>query len=223
MLRRVPGISNGLQLFKIPYKRQCKVLKNNSWQHWDECIQSMKSFTWSCYLHENRKGLAPNPHCLMPSPWKSPYCISPMNLSSSWPEALTSRAPVWQRKVALIHKGVPRAVTTPRAHKKLNTPAVQKMTFFCRFGMIKIGFREDEVQKQDLCECREAPAPLIAFIVDPEETDLSWKGYFTIDGSPSQVRCQVNVRMKASSSYLRGLSAFCFYFSLIWNLWTKNL
>lgn len=53
---------------------------------------------------------------------------------------MTSRAPVLQRKVALIHKGVPRAVTTPRAHKKLNTPAVQKMTFFCWFGMLKLAF-----------------------------------------------------------------------------------
>lgn len=125
----------------------------------NKCASSIKESQCICYLHENRKGLAPNPHCLTPSPWKSPYCISPMNLSSSWPEALTSRAPVLQKKVALIHKGVPRAVTTPRAHTKLNNPATQKMTFFCWLGMMRNGFCEGDVQKQDLCECREATAP----------------------------------------------------------------
>lgn len=88
-------------------------------------------------LPENRKGLAPRPQCLTPSPWKSPYCSSPTNLYSSWPDALTSRAPVLQRKVALTHSGVPRAATTPRAHTKLSAPAMQKMTFFCWLGMAR--------------------------------------------------------------------------------------
>lgn len=108
----------------------------------------------------------------MPSPWKSPYCISPMNLVSSSPEALTSRAPVLQRIVALIHSGVPTAVTTPRAQRKLNTPAIQKMIFFWWFGMTRNGFGEDAVQIQDLCEHQEGTAPS-TFMRGAEGT--SWK------------------------------------------------
>lgn len=84
-----------------------------------------------------------------------------MNLLSSSPEALTSRAPVLQRIVALIHSGVPTAVTTPRAQRKLNTPAMQKMIFFCWFGMMRNGFGEEE-----------GTAPSAAFITGAEGT--SW-------------------------------------------------
>ena len=76
-----------------------------------------------------------------------------------------------QRKVALIHKGVPRAVTTPRAHTKLNIPAMQKMTFFCWLGMMSNGSYEGEVQNPDLCDQGEMTAPLTVFIIEAEQTD----------------------------------------------------
>lgn len=97
-----------------------------------------------------------------------------MNLFSSSPEALTSRAPVLQRIVALIHSGVPTAVTTPRAQRKLNTPAMQKMIFFCWFGMMRNGLGEDAVQNQGRWEHQEGTAPSAAFITEAEGT--SWKG-----------------------------------------------
>lgn len=89
-----------------------------------------------------------------------------MNLSSSCPEALTSRAPVLQRMVALIHRGVPRAVTTPRAHTKLNTPAMQKMIFFCWLDMMGNSCGEGAVQKKDFCVHGEEAASVPAFIIE---------------------------------------------------------
>lgn len=92
-----------------------------------------------------------------------------MNLSSSFPDALTSRAPVLQRIVALTHSGVPTAVTTPRAQRKLSTPAMQKMIFFCWLGMTRKGFGKDKLENKDLCEHQVATAPSAAFITAAEK------------------------------------------------------
>jgi len=59
-----------------------------------------------------------------------------MNFCSSWPVALTSRAPVLQSIIPLTHSCVPTAAAVPSAQVKLSTPAVQKMIFFCWAGMV---------------------------------------------------------------------------------------
>lgn len=152
----------------------------------------------------------------MPSPWKSPYCISPMNLVSSSPEALTSRAPVLQRIVALIHSGVPTAVTTPRAQRKLSTPAIQKMIFFCWFGITRNGFGEDAVQSQDLCEHQEGTAPS-AFMTGAEGT--SWKS----NALPRSGSTRRNARQPTVLPHPPWALLFFSRFSSNRNLWVKNL
>lgn len=136
-----------------------------------------------------------------------------MNLSSSFPDALTSRAPVLQRIVALTHSGVPTAVTTPRAQRKLSTPAMQKMIFFCWLGMTRKGFGKDKLENKDLCEHQVATAPSAAFITAAEKHCPSLQWFHQAERQS----------VKHPSSPTAGFVPLLLLLSLNRNLWIQSL
>lgn len=65
--------------------------------------------------------------------------MSPRNLSSSGPVALTRSAPVRHSTTPRSQKGRPVATAAVRAQQKPRSPDTENMSCFCRLGMVGVG------------------------------------------------------------------------------------